>query len=54
MGIEQPTAVRTLDRMERDVFIHREQKLEDRWAIGIKLTDKGKGYQKILQVAFRS
>ena len=49
IGIEQPTAVRTLDRMERDGFIHREQKLEDRRAVRIKLTDKGKGYQKILQ-----
>lgn len=49
IGIEQPTAVRTLDRMERDGFIEREQKPEDRRAVLIKLTDKGKGYQKILQ-----
>ncbi|OJY57667.1 MAG: hypothetical protein BGO90_14290 [Legionella sp. 40-6] len=49
IGIEQPTAVRTLDRMERDGFIQREQMLEDRRAVRIKLTNKGKGYQKILQ-----
>lgn len=45
IGIEQPTAVRTLDRMERDGLIIREQSPIDRRAVFIKLTDKGKHYQ---------
>ena len=46
IGIEQPTAVRTLDRMERDGLILREQSLTDRRALFIKLTDKGKRYKE--------
>lgn len=45
IGIEQPTAVRTLNRMERDGFILREQSPTDRRALFIKLTDKGKRYK---------
>ena len=48
IGIEQPTAVRTLDRMERDGLIVREQSPTDRRAVFIKLTDKGKQYQKTI------
>jgi MarR family transcriptional regulator for hemolysin len=52
IGIEQPTAVRTLDRMERDGLILREQSPTDRRALFIKLTDKGKRYrEKILDCA---
>ncbi|KGP64243.1 hypothetical protein EP47_04100 [Legionella norrlandica] len=42
IGIEQPTAVRTLDRMERDGFILRERSKEDRRIIKIFLTQKSK------------
>ncbi|CAM2907760.1 MarR family winged helix-turn-helix transcriptional regulator [Legionella worsleiensis] len=49
IGIEQPTAVRTLDRMERDGFILREQSPTDRRALFIKLTDKGKQYKETIQ-----
>lgn len=42
IGIEQPTAVRTLDRMERDDFIMRERCTEDRRIIKIYLTKKSK------------
>ncbi|HAU0368119.1 TPA: MarR family transcriptional regulator [Legionella pneumophila] len=48
IGIEQPTAVRTLDRMERDGLILREQSPTDRRALFIKLTDKGKRYKEII------
>ncbi|RUR07226.1 MarR family winged helix-turn-helix transcriptional regulator [Legionella sp. km772] len=48
IGIEQPTAVRTLDRMERDGFIIRVPCAHDRRAIEIRLTEKGRGYQKII------
>lgn len=48
IGIEQPTAVRTLDRMERDGFIVREPSQTDRRAVCIKLTDKAKGYKAII------
>ena len=48
IGIEQPTAVRTLDRMERDGFIVRERSSIDRRASFIKLTHKGKKYQKTI------
>ena len=41
IGIEQPTAVRTLDRMERDGLIVRQQSPTDRRILFIKLTDKG-------------
>lgn len=40
IGIEQPTAVRTLDRMERDDFIIRKRCEEDRRIIKIHLTKK--------------
>ena len=53
IGIEQPTAVRTLDRMERDGLIVREQSPNDRRALLIKLTDKGKSYQKIISECAR-
>lgn len=49
IGIEQPTAVRTLDRMERDGFIKREPSTTDRRAVLIQLTEKGKKYQKIIE-----
>jgi len=48
IGIEQPTAVRTLDRMARDGFIVRQQNLTDRRVAHIKLTAKGKHYQDII------
>ncbi len=48
IGIEQPTAVRTLDRMERDGLILREQSPTDRRALFIKLTEKGKQYKEII------
>ena len=48
IGIEQPTAVRTLDRMERDGLILREQSPTDRRALFIKLTDKGKRYKETI------
>lgn len=49
IGIEQPTAVRTLDRMERDGLIIRNPSLTDRRAISINLTDKARQYQKIIE-----
>ncbi len=49
IGIEQPTAVRTLDRMERDGLIIRNPSPTDRRAISINLTDKAKQYQKIIE-----
>ncbi len=48
IGIEQPTAVRTLDRMERDGFIVREQSPTDRRALLIKLTDKGLHFKETI------
>jgi MarR family transcriptional regulator, transcriptional regulator for hemolysin len=48
IGIEQPTATRTLDRMVRDGLISREQCATDRRAACIRLTDKGKHYQDII------
>lgn len=48
VGIQQPTAVRTLDRMERDGFITRKQNSSDRRSISIKLTKKGKSCEKII------
>lgn len=45
IGIEQPTAVRTLDRMERDKFIRRVRCDKDRRAIKIFLTEHAKGLQ---------
>lgn len=48
IGIEQPTAVRTLDRMGRDGLILREQSPTDRRAVFIKLTDKGRQCKDII------
>ena len=48
IGIEQPTAVRTLDRMERDGLIMREPSATDRRALMIHLTEKGKSYRTII------
>ncbi|RDI48647.1 MarR family winged helix-turn-helix transcriptional regulator [Aquicella lusitana] len=45
IGIEQPTAVRTLDRMERDLFIKRVRHSDDRREIRIFLTKKAKDLQ---------
>lgn len=42
IGIEQPTVVRTLDRMERDELIERRQSSVDRRVFNIYLTVKGK------------
>ena len=49
IGIEQPTAVRTLDRMERDGLIIRTRSATDRRAIEIRLTEKGQNCQKIIE-----
>ena len=49
IGIEQPTAVRTLDRMERDGLIIRTRSITDRRAIEIRLTEKGRSCQKIIE-----
>lgn len=49
IGIEQPTAVRTLDRMERDGLIIRVPSTTDRRAIEINLTEKGRSYKKIIE-----
>lgn len=49
IGIEQPTAVRTLDRMERDGLIIRTRSTTDRRAIEIRLTEKGRNAQKIIE-----
>jgi len=49
IGIEQPTAVRTLDRMERDGLIVRVPSTTDRRAIQIRLTEKGQSYKKIIE-----
>ncbi|CEK10987.1 MarR family winged helix-turn-helix transcriptional regulator [Legionella hackeliae] len=40
IGIEQPTAVRTLDRMERDGFIYRKASETDRRVFLVHLTEK--------------
>lgn len=45
-GIENPTIVRTLDRMQRDGLIERKQSSTDRRAFLIYLTDKGKAAEK--------
>lgn len=49
IGIEQPTAVGTLDRMERDGLIIRTRSATDRRAIEIRLTEKGRNCQKIIE-----
>lgn len=48
IGIEQPTAVRTLDRMERDGLIYREKSPQDRRKILIYLTDKSRGLETLI------
>lgn len=45
IGIEQPTAVRTLDCMERDKLIKKVRSKSDRREIKIYLTEKGKELQ---------
>lgn len=45
-GIENPTIVRTLDRMERDGLVERKQSQTDRRAFLIYLTEKGKACEK--------
>lgn len=49
IGIEQPTAVRTLDRMERDGLIARTPSRVDRRAVQIRLTEKGLGYKGAIE-----
>lgn len=52
IGIEQPTVVRTLDRMERDGFIVRKASATDRRVFNIYLTEKGKSCEpKVLTAA---
>ncbi|STX42818.1 transcriptional regulator [Legionella donaldsonii] len=46
IGIEQPTAVRTLDRMERDGFILRKPSSDDRRVVLIYLTEKAQHCKK--------
>jgi MarR family transcriptional regulator for hemolysin len=46
--VEQPTVVRTLDRMERDGFISRKPSTTDRRAVHIYLTEKAKNAQNDL------
>lgn len=45
-GIEHPTVVRTLDRMQRDGLIERRPSSIDRRAFLIYLTDKGRATEK--------
>ncbi|KTD33223.1 MarR family transporter transcriptional regulator [Legionella nautarum] len=45
-GIEHPTVVRTLDRMQRDGLIERKPSSTDRRAFLIYLTDKGRAAEK--------
>ena len=49
IGIEQPTAVRTLDRLERDGFISRKRGSQDRRLIYINLTEKGRRTKSVIQ-----
>jgi MarR family transcriptional regulator for hemolysin len=48
IGIKQPTAVRILDRMERDGLILRTASATDRRAVLITLTEQGKKCEKII------
>ncbi|KTD49461.1 MarR family transporter transcriptional regulator [Legionella rubrilucens] len=48
IDVEQPTAVRTLDRMERDGFIYRQPSPTDRRAVLIYLSEKGKQTESML------
>lgn len=49
-GIENPTIVRTLDRMERDGLVERKQSQTDRRAFLIYLTEKGNLVKKMSSV----
>lgn len=51
IGIEQPTAVRTLDRMERDNFIKRVKGPDSRRETQICLTQKAKALKEEAMVA---
>lgn len=51
IGIEQPTAVRNLDRMERDGFIMRKQSNIDRRVLHIYLTEKGQEVKEHVEAA---
>ena len=51
IGIEQPTVVRTLDRMERDGLIERKPSSTDRRAFHIYLTAKGKACEPMVLTA---
>jgi MarR family transcriptional regulator, transcriptional regulator for hemolysin len=50
-GIEQPTVVRTLDRMERDGLIIRKPNPADKRASLIYLTEKGKACEDSVNAA---
>lgn len=50
IGIEQPTAVRTLDRMERDGFILRKPSPSDRRVMLIYLTEKANDCRKAINI----
>ena len=51
IGVEQPTVVRTLDRMERDGLIERKSSPTDRRAFHIYLTDKGRDCEPMVKAA---
>ena len=51
IGVEQPTVVRTLDRMERDGLIERKPSPTDRRAFHIYLTDKGRDCEPMVKAA---
>lgn len=51
IGVEQPTVVRTLDRMERDGLIERKPSATDRRAFHIYLTKKGKACEPMVLAA---
>jgi len=48
IGIEQPTVVRTLDRMARDELIERRQSPTDRRVFNIYLTEKGMACKNVV------
>lgn len=51
IGVEQPTVVRTLDRMERDGLIMRQSSATDRRVFHIYLTDKGRACEPMVNNA---
>lgn len=51
IGIEQPTVVRTLDRMERDGLIERKPSTTDRRVFHIFLTEQGKACEPKVHTA---